>query len=61
MKIVKYLEESDLLITAISKKIEHEAKEHKGRFLGTLSSTLGASLLGSIRADKRTLRAGQEF
>ena len=68
MKIVKYLEESDLLIKRISKKIKNEAKEQKGGFLGILLDTLGASLLenlltvkGTIRAGEATIRAGQDF
>ena len=46
IKIVKSLEESDLLIKDVSKTIKNEAKEQKGRFLGMLLGTLGASLLG---------------
>ena len=68
MKIVKSLEESDLLIKRISKKIKNEAKEQKGGFLGILLDTLGASLLenlltvkGTIRAGEATIRAGQDF
>ena len=67
MKIVKSLEECNLLIKAISETIKNEAKEQKDRFLG-MSGTLGASLLGNlltgkgtIRAGKRTIRAGQDF
>ena len=67
MKIVKSLEECNLLIKAISETIKNEAKEQKDRFLGMLG-TLGASLLGNlltgkgtIRAGKRTIRAGQDF
>ena len=67
MKIVKSLEECNLLIKAISETIKNEAKEQKDRFLGMLG-TLGASLLGNlltgkgtIRAGKRTIWAGQDF
>ena len=67
MKIVKSLEECNLLIKAISETIKNEAKEQKDRFLGMLG-TLGASLLGNlltgkgtIRTGKRTIRAGQDF
>ena len=41
MKIVKSLEESDLLIKSVSKTIENKAKEQKGRFLGMLLDSLG--------------------
>ena len=68
MKIVTFIEESDLLIKRISKKIKNEAKEQKGGFLGMLLDTLGASLLenlltgkGTIRAGEATIRAGQDF
>ena len=68
MKIVKSLEESDLLIKDVSKTIQNEAKEQKGRFLSMLLGTLCASLLGNlltdkgkIRAGEGTIRAGQDF
>ena len=68
MKIVKYLEESGLLIKGVSKTIRNEAYEQKGGFLGVLLGTLGASLLGNlltgkdtIRAGKGTIRPGQNF
>ena len=68
MKIVKSLEESDLLMKGVSETIKNEAKGQKGGFLGMLLSTLGASLLenlstskGTIRAGEGTVRAGQDF
>ena len=36
MKVVKSLEESDLLIKGVSETIKNEVKEQKGRFLGML-------------------------
>ena len=47
--IVKLLEDSGLLMKAVSETIQNEAKE-KGRFLSRLLGTLGASLLGNILA-----------
>ena len=47
MKIVKSLEESELLIKGISETIKSEAKEQKGGFLPMLLGTLTASMLGS--------------
>ena len=49
MKIVKYLEESGLLIKGVNETIQNEAKEQKWGFLGMLLGTLvtGASLLGN--------------
>ena len=48
MKIVKSLEESDLLIKFVSETTKNEAKEQKGGFLGILLGTLGDSLLGNL-------------
>ena len=59
MKIVKYLEESGLLIKGVSKTIRNEAYEQKGGFLGVLLGTLGASLLGNLLTGKDTIRAGE--
>ena len=68
MKIIKALEECCLIIRAVSERIKNEVKEQKGRFLGMLLGTLGASLLGNlltgigtIRADEDTIRARQDF
>ena len=47
MKKVKSLKKSDLLIKGSSRTMKNELKEHKGRFLGILLGTLGASLLGN--------------
>ena len=68
-KIVKSLEDSNVLLKGVSEKIQHEAKEQRGGFLTMLLSTLGASLLGDIlskglsakgviRAGEGTIRAG---
>ena len=68
MKIIKYFEESDLLIKDVNETIKNEAKEQKENFLGKLLDTLGASLLlnlltgkDTIRASKGTIREGQDF
>ena len=47
MKILKSLEESQLLIQEISETIKNETKEQKGRFLPMLLRTLAASVLGN--------------
>ena len=54
MKIVKSLEESDSLIKGASERIENGAKVHLKRkgFVGMLSGTLGAKLLGNLLPDK---------
>ena len=43
IKLVKSLEDSRLLLKAISETIQNEAKEQKEGFLSTLLGTLGAS------------------
>ena len=58
MKIVKSLEELDLLIKCVRETIKNESKEQKDRFLDMLLGTLAASLLRSSLADKGVLRAG---
>ena len=57
MKIVQALEESNMLLKGITKTTKNETKNQKGGFLGMLSDTLGASLLGNILAEKEILRA----
>ena len=59
LKIVKYLDNSGLLLKGVSETIKDEAKEQKGGFLSMLLGTLGASLLGNILAGKGVMRAGK--
>ena len=58
LKIVKSLEDSNVLLKEIS-----EAKEQRGGFLSMLLGTLGASLLGDILSKglsgKGVIRAGE--
>ena len=53
-KLLKIL----VLLKGTTKTIKNETKEQKGRFLGMLLDTLGASLLGNMLTGKGTLRAG---
>ena len=53
MKVVQDLEDSNILLKAITKTIENETKEQKGDFLGMLLGTLGASLLGNMLTGKK--------
>ena len=57
IKMVKYLEDSGLLLKGVSETIKNEAKEQKRRFLSMLFGTLGASLLGNMLAGKGVIRA----
>ena len=59
IKIIKELENSDILLKGVSKTIENEIKEQRGKFLGMLLGTLGASLLGNLLTGKGTMRAGE--
>ena len=57
-KIVHTLEDSNILLKAVTKTIKNETKEQKGEFLGMLLGTLGASLLENMSAAKGIVRAG---
>ena len=50
MKIIKSLEDSDLLLK--SETIQNKAKEKNGGFLDMLLAKLGASLLGNMPVEK---------
>ena len=60
IKIVKSFEGSGLLIKGGSEKIKNKSKEQKGRFIGILLVTLGASSLGNILTEKGVKRAGED-
>ena len=57
MKIVKALENSDILLKGITKTTKNETKEEKGGFLSMLFGTLASALLGNMLAGKGTVRA----
>ena len=70
LKIVKSLEDSGILLNAITETVKNEVKEQKGGFILILLGTLGASLLGDlltknlsgrgvIRAGEGAIRAGE--
>ena len=59
--MVKSLEDSGLLLERVSKIVQNEPREQRGRFLSVLLGTLGASLLGNILAVKGINRAGEGF
>ena len=59
MKIIEALENSGILLKGVTKTIENEIKEQRGRFLGMLLGTLGAGLLGNLlKGGKGIMRAG---
>ena len=60
MKIIKALENSDILLKGVSKTIKNETKEKSDGFLSMLLGTLGASLLGNLlTGGKVIVRAGE--
>ena len=77
MKIIKFYEDSSLLIKGVCETIKNEAKEKRAGFLSVLLGTLGASSLrnlltvkgaisiragtGTTRAGEGTIRAGQDL
>ena len=61
MKIVKALEDSNIVWKGVTKTIKNEAKSQSGGILSMLLGTLGASLLGNLLTGKGTVRAGEGF
>ena len=59
MQIVQALEDSNILLKGVNKRIKNETKEQKGGFLGMFLGTLGASLLRNLLSGKGTVRAGE--
>ena len=57
VKIVQALEDSNILLTGITKTIKNETKEQRRGSLGMLLDTLGASLLGNMLTGKGIVRA----
>ena len=58
MKIVKFPEDTILLMKGVAETIENETKEQSGGFLDMLLGTLGASLLRNMLAGTAVLRVG---
>ena len=65
MKVVQGLEDSNILLKGVTKKIKNETKEQKGGFLSMLLGTLRTSLLGVLLtknlSGEGTVRAGEGF
>ena len=71
LKIIKSIEDNDILLDGITEKVKNKVKEQKGGFLSMLLGTLVSSLLtdmflnkkgrGVIRAGEGTIRAGYGF
>ena len=52
IEIVKFLEDSGLLLKAVSETIQNGSMKQKGGFLSMLLGTFGTSLVGNILAGK---------
>ena len=60
MKIIEALKNPGILLKGVSKTIQNETNEQRGRFLSMLLGTLGASLLGNLLAGgKGIVRTGE--
>ena len=59
IKIVKYLEDSGLLLKGVTETVQNEVKQQKGGFLSMLFGTLGASFLGNPLTGRGIYRAGK--
>ena len=59
IKLVKYLEDSGLLLQRVSETGQNEVKEQKGGFLSMLLGTLGASLLRNLLTAKGAIVTSQ--
>ena len=57
IKIVKSLEDFDLLLKGVTETVQNELREQKGGFLSMVLGTLGASLLGNILTGRGINRA----
>ena len=59
IKIVKYLEDSGILLKEVTETVQNEIEEQKGGFLSMLLGTLGASLLGNLLTEKGAIAKSQ--
>ena len=59
IEIVKFLEDSGLLLKGVSEIVQNEAREQKGGFLSMLLGTLGTSLLEKRLTGKGVVAKGQ--
>ena len=59
IKIVKSLEDSNLLLKGVTVTVQNEVQEQKGGFVSMLLGILGASLLGNLLTGKGIYRAGK--
>ena len=58
MKILKALEDCNILIDGVTKTVKNETKEQKGEFLSMLLGISETSLLGNLLTGKGIVTAG---
>ena len=56
--MIQALEDSNIILKAVTKTIKNEPKEWKGGFSSMFLGTLGPTLLGNLLTEKWILRAG---
>ena len=59
VKIVKFLEDSGLILKGVSETVKNEARQQRGGFLSMLLGTLGRSLLENILAGRGAIAKSQ--
>ena len=59
IKMVKSLEDYELLLNGVTESVKNEVKEQRGGFLSMLLGTLGASLLGNLLSGKGINKKGK--
>ena len=59
IKIVKFLEDSGLLLKGVTETVQNEVKEQKGGSLSMLLGTLDASLLANLLTGKGRIATSQ--
>ena len=59
IEIIKYLEDSGLLLEGVTETVQIEVNEQKGGFLSMLLGTLGASLLGNLLIGRGAIAESQ--
>ena len=57
IRIIKSLENSDVLINAVIETLKHEIKRQQGGVFGMLLGFLGTSMIGNMLTGKGVLRA----
>ena len=61
IKIIKSLEDSNLLLKGVTETVQNEIKEQKGGFLSMLLGTLGATLFGNLLTGRGVNKKGKEI